>query len=432
MTADRATVGLGLAIRRWTNRPPLRRGKPAHRTILAAAPRPLAALAIGVGVGAAALLAARELRRAGDPPVSEPVEDQPGAARKRGTRGRARRARRARDRDRARDRNRDRDRDRDRDRAVQDMRATSIAQMDRAITALEAVTGEADLEEAVHETRKAIKRVRTLERLTAGTGDRAQRRRRRDLLRGAAGELSGVRDAQVSLGTLEGLMRRAPKRLGADAGVARLRAKLLAERAAAERALRESGGRERALGLLRQTRASLADAAAGGGGARVRAGVLNDGVTRIYRRGRGAMRIARKHKGIAEGQGIAEDQGIAEMHEWRKRVKDLRYAAEALGDGFNASAPAARGERRERLRRIARDADRLGEALGEEHDLALLARRVSAEDAIFRGQKAGRKELQRAIRRRRRALRKQAFRAGGELYRAKPKRFRDGLPKRRS
>ncbi len=386
MTADRATVGLGLAIRRWTNRPPLRRGKPAHRTILASAPRPLAALAIGVGLGAAALIAARELRRSGEPPATEPIEDRPGAARSR--------------------------RARDRASAVQDMRAMSVAQLDRAIAALGAA-GDSDLEEAVHETRKAIKRVRTLERLTREAGGRSEWQRRRDLLRGAAGELSGVRDAQVALSTLEGLMRRAPKRLGADAGIARLHATLLAEQAAAERALRESGARERPLALLRQTRASLADAAAGG--ARVRAGALNDGVTRIYRRGRGAMRIARKRKGIAE------------MHEWRKRVKDLRYAAEALGDGLNASAPAARGKRRERLRRIARDADRLGEALGEEHDLALLARRVSVEDAIFRGQKAGRKELRAAIRRRRRALRKQAFRAGRELYGAKPQRFRSGL-----
>jgi CHAD domain-containing protein len=400
MTADRATIGLGLAIRRWTNRPPLRRGKPAHRTILASAPRPLAALAIGVGIGAAALLAARELRRSGEPAASEPIEDGPGAAPWRDARRR-----------------------RDRAGAVRDTRRISIAQLDRAIGALEAAA-DSEVEQAVHETRKAIKRVRTLERLTRTAEAGAERRRRKEMLRAATGELSGVRDAQVALSTLEGLMRSAPKRLGADAGVARLHATLLAEQAAAERDLRESGAREHALTLLRQARAGLVDAAVGD--ARIRAGALNDGITRIYRRGREAMRIAGRRKDIAR------PKGIAEMHQWRKRVKDLRYAAEALGDGFNASAPVARGKRRERLRRIARDADRLGEALGEEHDLALLARRVSAEDAIFRGQKAGRKELQRAIRRRRRALRKQAFRAGRELYGVEPKRFRGRLPKRRS
>lgn len=386
MTADRATIGLGLAIRRWTNRPPLRRGKSAHRTILAAAPRPLVALAVGAGLGAVTLLAARELRRPGKPPATEPPEDQPGSTHKRAPR--------------------------DGHSAVQNIRRTSIAQLDRAISALEQA-GDANLEEAVHETRKAIKRVRTSERLTDGAGKRSEAQRRKRLLRGAAGELSGVRDAQVALSTLQGLMRSAPKRLGRSPGVARLHATLLAEQTAAERALRESGARERALELLRETRASLANAAPRA--ARGQDGAVAEGITHIYRRGRGAMRDASGRRGVAE------------MHEWRKRVKDLRYAAEALSEG-DASAPRP-GKRHVRLRRIGRAADSLGEVLGEEHDLALLARRVSAADAMFRGEEAARKELRRAIRRRRRRLAKQAFSAGRELYGAKPGRFRKRLPK---
>ncbi len=48
--------------------------------------------------------------------------------------------------------------------------------------------------------------------------------------------------------------------------------------------------------------------------------------------------------------------GARAAHEWRKRVKDLRYAAEILG-----------------LRPLAGRADRLAELLGEEHDLVVLA-----------------------------------------------------------
>lgn len=388
MTADRATVGFGLAIRRWANRPPSRRRKPAHRTILASAPRPLAALAIGVGLSAAALLAARELRRPGVPPQTDPPEGQPTAPHKLALH--------------------------DGERTADGIRRMSIAQLDLAIATLQQATG-SDIEEAVHETRKAIKRLRTMERLAAGAGKRSVRERRKDLLRGAAGELSGARDAQVALNTLEGLMRRAP-RLNGSPGVARLHAALLAEHTAAERALQESGAHERALRLLQEARAGFDDDRAGAG--RVRAVVLEAGITRIYTRGRIAMRSAGKRKGIAE------------MHEWRKRVKDLRYAAEALGEGNGASATKP-GKRRARLRRIGRDADSLGEALGEEHDLALLARRVSGEEATFRGDKAGRKELQQAIRRRRRRLRRRAFSAGSVLYRAKPRRFRKRLPKGR-
>lgn len=385
MTADRATVGFGLAIRRWANRPPSRRRKPAHRTILASAPRPLAAIAIGVGLGAAALLAARELRRAGAAPATDPAAGRSAAPHKLALR--------------------------DGERAAEGIRRMSIAQLDLAIATLQQAS-DSNVEEAVHETRKAIKRLRTMDRLAAGAGKRSVRARRRDLLRAAASELSGARDAQVALNTLEGLMRRAPQ-LNGSPGVARLHATLLAEHTAAERALQESGGRERALRLLQKALAGFDDDRARAG--RVPAAVLEAGIARIYARGRIAMRSAGKRKRIAE------------MHEWRKRVKDLRYAAEALGEGSSAKA----GKRRARLRRIGRDADSLGEALGEEHDLALLAARVSGEDAIFRGDKAGRKELQRAIRRRRRRLRKRAFSAGSALYREKPRRFRKRLPKRR-
>ncbi len=119
--------------------------------------------------------------------------------------------------------------------------------------------------------------------------------------------------------------------------------------------------------------------------------------------------------------------GIDEMHRWRKRVKDLRYAAEALGQ---RGRPEHHG-RRTGLRRLSREADRLGEALGEEHDLALLSRRVSAEKAIFQVDRGGRKALQRAIRRRRRTLRKRALKSGKALYGPKPKRFRRRLRKSR-
>jgi predicted nucleic acid-binding protein len=287
----------------------------------------------------------------------------------------------------------------------------TIAQLDLAIQTLAQASSD-EMEQAIHETRKAIKRVRTLERLMADATDPARRQHRKDLLRDAAGELSGARDAQVALNTLEGLMRRQPKQLRSP-GVARLHAALLAERTAAERAVHQSGARQHALTLLHETRVDLAGEAAPGGRRQARA--LTAGMIRIYTRGRLAMRAARKRGSIAE------------MHEWRKRVKDLRHAAQALGAG--SSKAAKKGSARARLSKIGRDADRLGEALGEEHDLALLAKRVRGEDVIFRGDKAGRKRLQAAIRRRRKRLATRSLKGGAVLYRAKPGRFRKRLPK---
>ena len=73
------------------------------------------------------------------------------------------------------------------------------------------------------------------------------------------------------------------------------------------------------------------------------------------------------------------------MHAWRKRVKDLRYAAEVLDVARARGAGRARhpkqakggaaGSAAGRLRTLARRADALGELLGEEHDLAVLAER---------------------------------------------------------
>ncbi len=158
------------------------------------------------------------------------------------------------------------------------------------------------------------------------------------------------------------------------------------------------------------------------------------GLVRIYRQGR------RRRRRAARGKG---DRGRA-MHQWRKRVKDLRYAAQMLQrrDPDSAGA-AAQGKRRargngharadhgpelEHLRRLARRADELGELLGEEHDLALLAGRLQTGAkqsagrrlAVGRGTRA---TLLKIISRRRRALRRKALRGGKRLYRRKPGKF---------
>jgi CHAD domain-containing protein len=102
------------------------------------------------------------------------------------------------------------------------------------------------------------------------------------------------------------------------------------------------------------------------------------------------------------------------MHAWRKRVKDLRYTAETLDRGGKPCKP---------VRRVARRADRLGEMLGEEHDLALLEARVRERSRLFAGERKTRKRLLTLIASRRRKLRKHALREGERLYRRPPRRF---------
>jgi CHAD domain-containing protein len=118
------------------------------------------------------------------------------------------------------------------------------------------------------------------------------------------------------------------------------------------------------------------------------------------------------------------------MHRWRKRVKDLRYAAEMLQQ---TQQPGPEGHGADaHLRRVAKRADDLGEMLGEDHDLAVLAERVrTATKRRGRGRSRKSRPLRRSTRntllkliaRRRRKLRKRALRDGERLYRRSAKLF---------
>ena len=119
-------------------------------------------------------------------------------------------------------------------------------------------TGGAFDQEAIHDTRKALKRLRALVRLLRAELGERQYKREHAILRDAARRLAGARDAEVMVGTLDALLERHPRKLGRRRQLIELRKRLVAERAAAERAtlgdratrgevLRElSGLRERA------------------------------------------------------------------------------------------------------------------------------------------------------------------------------------------
>jgi hypothetical protein len=153
--------------------------------------------------------------------------------------------------------------------------------------------------------------------------------------------------------------------------------------------------------------------------------VAEPGLRRIYRQGR------RRYRRAARAGG---DRTRA-MHEWRKRVKDLRHAAEMLDRGGPGGERARHGGggrgrrkrarvRREaaRIHRLARRADALGEVLGDDHDLAVFAERVRTDSALVVAGPA-RKTLLRLIARRRRQLRRRSLQQGERIYRRRPKAF---------
>jgi CHAD domain-containing protein len=299
------------------------------------------------------------------------------------------------------------------------LRRVALGRLDHAIELLESRPVGID-EETVHELRKVLKRLRAIVRLLREELG-AKRFAREDATLGdCARRLSGARDAEVMVDTLDALLRREPKlakhgsgksgsgKHGSSkrrGGVQALRAQLIAERDAAS-AGDDPELRRAVVADLRTIRE------------RVAAWELRErpqdptrlparGIERLYREGRRRMRTACR-RGDFES-----------MHAWRKRVKALRYAAETLDRG-EAARKTKSGRR---LHRVARRADRLGEALGEEHDLALLARAVRKRSELFAGRRKQRERLLKMIARRRKRLRKRALREGERLYRRRPQRF---------
>jgi CHAD domain-containing protein len=151
-------------------------------------------------------------------------------------------------------------------------------------------------------------------------------------------------------------------------------------------------------------------------------GVIEDGLSRVYGQGRRRKRRAGRSRG----------GHMHKMHQWRKRVKDLRYAAEALRRTEPAPGPLSRlpGKRRKQIssearwmRRLAGQADELGELLGEEHDLAVFGVWLAEHGKAAGVGPGSRRSLRKSIERRRRKLRRRALRQGRRLYARKPRAF---------
>jgi len=325
------------------------------------------------------------------------------------------------------------------------LRRIAVGQLDLAIEVL-TVDGERMLSEgAVHEARKALKRLRALLRLLEDELAEQVFSRENAVLREAGRRLSAARDAEVMVATLAELLRRHPSKLAHRRGALLLQAQLRAERD--QIAQQTLGDESTVADVLDELRAVRRRVAAWSLAEHPGIEAVEPALKRLYRRGR------RRYRRAALGRGSR----TRAMHAWRKRVKELRYAAEMLhrtdpeagasagarraGKGSKPRGAAGKLVGRERkrrrkqaqkrreagyIRRVARRADELGELLGAEHDLAVLAARVRSEAGSASAPVAGprtRRLLLRLIAKRRKRLRKQALRRGKRLYRQRPKGF---------
>jgi CHAD domain-containing protein len=248
----------------------------------------------------------------------------------------------------------------------EEIRRVAVGRIDHA---LDALRGDGEPEEAVHEARKDMKKLRALLRLV---GDK-RLRREAVVFRDAARELAGLRDADVMLATLDGLE--------ADG---ELRQALEAHR------IRTAGGArgpasEGAAEMLDQARERVEAWPLDGAGFR-------DGLLRSYRRGRRAWRTT------------SEEPSVESLHEWRKRVKDLWYHLSLLEEGWKPVMSA-----------LADEAHELSDRLGDDHDLAVLWE--------WAEEHAPSPDLEPVIAERRGQLQEDALVYGVRLYADKPRVF---------
>ncbi len=251
---------------------------------------------------------------------------------------------------------------------------------------------DSDPVEAVHSARKAIKKERSLLRLSRGTMDRKQRRRENGALRHAARGLSTARDGEAMLETLEGLSARYVGQLP-ETTFRQIRGQLEQRRDRERRELLGSAVADRAADELHAVRVRQDEWTLSSDGWKA----IEDGLRRSYRDGRELFGRARSQSSFAG------------WHEWRKRVKDLWYQERLLA---SIAGPAVKGQ--------ASEAHALADVLGDEHDLGVLKGALQSErmappvdlDAVI--------EL---IDLRRHDLRTEALHLGARIYSERPKRF---------
>lgn len=272
-----------------------------------------------------------------------------------------------------------------------EIRRIGIEQIQEAIAILDA--GRAKRDGDAHEARKRFKRLRGLLRLIADAAPDFHRREEQRI-KEIAGSLSVIRDATAMVEAIDRFVENAEKPEDLDHLMA-LRRGLLARR---DRIVTKQGSLDTTVGRAIEglhlaenafecvSLPDVPDEAAV---------LLANGVEKTCRRARKALRKAAK-------KGRDED-----FHALRKSVKYHEMHLQL----FSGAWPAALKERWKKV-------EKLGDRLGELHDIPVLAETIENERI---GDKADRKFARKVMRRRQKKLSAECLEDAGRLFRAPPK-----------
>ena len=280
----------------------------------------------------------------------------------------------------------------DRQETAEGIRRIVCGQIDAAIDDLGAGVLE-NPGEAVHACRKRFKRVRATARLVRDELGADAYQRENTAFRDFGRLLSRTRDSKVLVETLDALRERYASELPSGA-FARLRAALVDDYEAVEQRLRE----ETTAGapVIAELRAARTRVAAW----RLQhhtVSALAPGFERIYRRTRRAYLAARKEP---------TDENL---HELRKRSKDLWYAAEML----RPVAP-------KMMKTLGDRAHRVSDLVGDDHDLAVLSEKAAQRPECLADEREA-AVLQALIARRRRQIQHKAIELAQRILVAEPR-----------
>jgi CYTH domain-containing protein/CHAD domain-containing protein len=287
--------------------------------------------------------------------------------------------------------------------ANEGIRRIVCGQVDAAIDDLGAGVLE-DPGAAVHACRKRFKRVRATARLVRDELGADAYERENTTFGDFGRRLSRTRDSEVLVETLDALCERYAFELPSGA-FARLRAALVDEHEAVEQQLREDAAA--GAPMIAELRAART---------RVAAWRLPDdavyalapGFERIYRRGRRAYLTARKAR---------TDENL---HELRKRSKDLWHAAQIL----RPIAP-------KMMKTLADRAHRLSDLVGDDHDLAVLSRQADQRPECLADEREA-AVLHTLIARRRRRIQREALELAQRIFAAKPRKLAEPIRQARA
>ena len=276
---------------------------------------------------------------------------------------------------------------------TREVRRVARDRLAEAIALLASIeSDDAEIERAVHDVRKRCKEVRALARLVRSSlghdFDEINA-----TVRTAADALAPIRDAHAVLATFDDL--RASRPQDDDPALDAIRSALVA---ASDDATVGVRGRDRSIararslleaGLEQADRWKVAN----------RGGVLVVGIGTTYERGQRTLQRS-VHKPTDD-----------HLHEWRKSVKTLWYQARLL----EGAAPSVLGA-------LVASLDDLAEALGDDHDLAVLIEHLTRDPQRFGG-KPPVKHAVRLARVQQDELRRRAFRRGATIYAETPRAF---------